>query len=85
MFAGRGPRCRVSLPAAATAGVTAGNMGKNGTGGTPGLGFLCQGICMCRISAGKEHLGRDQTCINTAGGTGREAGDNNISGTLQAS
>lgn len=67
-------------------GVTAGNMGKNPQegewGGTLGLvshvkGFVCAGI-----SAGKEHLGRDQTCIKTAGATGRETGDNNISVTL---
>lgn len=38
-------------------------------------GFLCAGA-----SAGKEHQGRDQAHIKTAGASGRELGGNNISG-----
>lgn len=43
-----------------------------------------KGFVRAGTTAGKEHLGRDQTCIKTAGASGREAGDNNISGALQA-
>lgn len=95
MFAGRGPPCQVSEQSCTSPcrchstmesqQVTRVKNPERWSGeGLWGLvshvkGFVCAGI-----SSGNEHLGRDQTCIKTAGATGREAGDNNISGTLQA-